>query len=190
MRLKNSGIISAANSLFTDLMFAGVFLPQSLVGRITTATLTAIANELMQSSINGNGLDIEGVLKKNITNLTPDEISILKPIVGHILDVISNAVPSDDCTVLTTGYETPQDNRSVQLKINCIFSVCAKWAFQSLMWVITDWTASGNCVYTCADGAGTPHTCSCKGLKLKGNMNISGSGHGVHYHPCKVNNAK
>ncbi|MCL2028764.1 MAG: hypothetical protein FWG79_09820, partial [Bacteroidales bacterium] len=187
--LGNGMLIDAATSMSIDLMFAGITLPASLVGKVSVATLTQIAHMLLENAINGTEINYNTIVQAliNVLGAAAEDVSILVPLVQHILGELAGYSASE-CTTIFSEYTTTPNNIGVQVNIACVFNVCAKKVWASLMFVITNWSASGACSYTCTDGQ-AHHKCCNLGLKNSGTVSISGSGHGAGYYPCTVNNA-
>ena len=175
-------------------------LPESLLGTIAVSSVIEAAQKLLENHFSGK--DISDISVEDIANALPNvgidavnniaDKTLLAEVIKRIFgDVVGFS--GKDCTTINVGYSTIlNNNQYMRCTIGCTFSVCAilkrGW---NLIRYITDWAATGNCAYTCADGtaglaAGLSHICKDHGLECNGKVSISGSGRGV-WSRCTVN---
>jgi len=116
--------------------------------------------------INGNNPDTTAITEAimNVLGATASDASILVPFVTELLkNTIGYAI--NQCEIVTTSYSTTvmPNNPSITENIDCVFTFCAKTNWYSFS--VSEWTVSGVCSYTCADGPqGSGKKCCESGL--------------------------
>ena len=192
--LKLGMVLEGMGQMGIDAMLAGITLPASIAGKVTVASLKSVANTLLGMHYAGTEIDYDTIVQELIKVLggTAEDVSILVPLVQHILSESVGYSGAGTCTTINSTYETTQTSDSAYITINCTFYVCydTQWTWFGLLYLVTNWTVSGSCSYTCSDGS-AQHKCCDKGLKYSGAVSISGTGSGtLSYHtsnPCTVN---
>jgi RHS repeat-associated protein len=178
--LLKSVVIDAANSTAISLMLDRIPLPASLLGKITVATLTQVVNAALEKATSGNtpdNSDIVASLLQVLGASAEEDVSVLVPVVTQLLQNTAGYVQGE-CKTVTMGYSTVQNNISIVENINCVFTVCAK---KTVWWgIIGQWSVSGTCNYTCADGPeGTGKRCCHSGFPYKATEIFTSTGTGV-----------
>jgi hypothetical protein len=177
--LHKSVVIDAANSTAISLMLDSIPLPASLLGKITVATLTQVANAALENATSGNTPDNSDIIDSLIQVLgaSAEDVSVLVPVVTQLLQNTAGYVQGE-CKTVTLGYSTVQNNISIVENINCVFTICAK---KTGWWgIIGQWSVSGTCNYTCADGPeGTGNRCCYSGFPDKATEIFTSTGTGV-----------
>ena len=203
-KLRQGGIIDAANETFTSLMLSGIPLPDSLRGTIGVSGAIEIAQHLLENAFSGT--DISDISVKDIIDaLRNVSIDAMDNVVGADIPLLAEGIKmlfgdivgfsGSNCTFLYVGYSTTHNHsQHMRYTIGCRFRVCATLRRQwNGIRYITDWTAEGFCGYSCVDGsagfaAGMSHKCKDNGLECRGNVSVSGSGRGVGGR-CTVHNS-